>query len=176
MIHEHTLSILVRNKAGVLTKIAGVFYRRGYNISTLTVGKMHTPDVSKILISVPVDDRDVELLRRQIENFVNVQQVRLLDRTQSIMLEVCLTRVGYRSPEERREIMTSANPYRPRLVAIDDTSITLMITESPIVVNDFVGIMSKHEILDVSRTGMTAMGPEMPPIERETQASIPGAF
>jgi acetolactate synthase-1/3 small subunit len=69
----HTLAILVRNRPGVLTKIAGMFYRRNYNIKAITAGKMHIGDVSKIVITVPMDDRDIELLRRQIENLVDVE-------------------------------------------------------------------------------------------------------
>ena len=168
MNRQHTLSILVRNKPGVLTKIAGTFYRRDYNIQTLTVAKMHIPDVSKILISVPADDRDVELLRRQIEGMVDVKSAKLLDRNQCIMMEVCLIRLAYNSPEERRKIMISAQPYQPRIRRIGDRSLTLEISESPEIVDDFVEIMNQHHIFDMSRTGMTALGPNLPQVERPT--------
>ena len=168
MNREHTLSIMVRNKPGVLTKIAGMFYRRDYNIKTLTVGKMHLEGLSKIQISVPVDDRDVELFRRQIENMADVQWVRLLNRNQSLMMEVCLMRLAYSSPTERREIMASAQPYQPRIRRIGDRSITLEIAESPEIVDDFVEIMSRHNIFDMSRSGMTALGPGLPPERRDT--------
>ncbi|MCP4606533.1 MAG: acetolactate synthase small subunit [Proteobacteria bacterium] len=167
---EHTLSIMVRNKPGVLTKIAGMFYRRDYNIQTLTVGKMHTAGLSKILISVPVDDRDIELLRRQIENLVDVKWAHLMDRNQSIMMEVCLIRFAYDTPDERRQIMASAQPYQPRIRRIGDRSITLEIAESPEIVDDFVEIMNQYKVFDMSRTGMTCLGPDLPPIKRETRA------
>ncbi len=169
MNREHTLSIMVRNNAGVLTKIAGLFYRRDYNIQTLTVGKMHVPGLSKILISVPVDDRDVEVLRRQIENLVDVQWVRLLNRNQSLMMEVCLIRLAYDSPAQRRDIMATAQPYQPRIRRIGDRSITLEISESPEIVDDFIDVMGEHDIFDVSRTGMTALGPGLPPVKRDAQ-------
>ncbi len=172
MRREHTLSIMVRNKPGVLTKIAGMFYRRNYNISALTVGKMHIQGLSKILISVPVDDRDVELLRRQIENMVDVQWAKLLDRNQSILIEVCLIRIAYDSSEERREIMANSHPYRPRIRRVSDRSITLEIAENPDIVDDFVEVMSQHEIFDISRTGMTALGPGLPPIKRSDKEEI----
>jgi acetolactate synthase-1/3 small subunit len=165
---EHTLSILVRNKPGVLTKIAGMFYRRDYNIKTLTVGKMHIPGLSKIQISVPVDSRDIELLRRQIENMADVQWARLLNRNHSIMMEVCLMRLAYSSPAERRQIMASAQPYAPRIRRIGDRSITLEIAESPEIVDDFVEVMRKHNIFDMSRSGMTALGPGLPPEKRDS--------
>ena len=168
----HTLSIMVRNKSGVLTKIAGMFYRRDYNIKTLTVGKMHVDGLSKILISVPVDDRDVELLRRQIENLPDVQWARLLDRDQTIMMEVCLMRLAYSSPKERRGILASAQPYQPRIRKVGDRSITLEISESPEIVDDFVEVMSAHTIFDMSRSGMTALGPGMPPKRRDVHAEV----
>ncbi|MBI4510295.1 MAG: acetolactate synthase small subunit [Deltaproteobacteria bacterium] len=160
-VREHTLSILVRNEPGVLSKIAGMFYRRGHNIETLTVGKTHQPGLSKIVISVPTDDRTIEHLRRQIENLVDVEKATLVERNQSILMEVCLLRVAYKNPSERMEIMASAQPYRPQLVGIDDHSLTLQIAERPILVDDFVSTMRRHEVLDVSRTGMTAIGPPM---------------
>ena len=169
MSREHTLSIMVRNKPGVLTKIAGMFYRRDYNIKTLTVGKMHIPGLSKIQISVPVDKRDVELLRRQIENMADVQWARLLNRNHTIMMEVCLMRLAYSSPAERRQIMASAQPYSPRIRRIGDRSITLEIAESPEIVDDFVEVMSKHNIFDMSRSGMTALGPGLPPEKRDSE-------
>jgi acetolactate synthase-1/3 small subunit len=172
MTRSHTLSILVRNKPGVLTKIAGMFYRRHYNIQDLTVGKMHTDDVSKIVISVPVDQRDIELLRREIENMVDVQRARLLDRNQSILMEVCLMRLAYDTPDERRAIMADAQPYQPTIRRIGDHSITLMVSEDPDIVEDFVQVMNKHDIFDISRTGMTALGPDLPPTKRDVP-SIP---
>ena len=167
MQREHTLSIMVRNKPGVLTKIAGMFYRRDYNIKTLTVGKMHVDGLSKIQISVPVDKRDIELLRRQIENLADVQWARLLDRNQSIMMEVCLMRLAYSSAQERRQIMAGAQPFGPRIRKITDRSITLEIAESPELVDDFVEVMSVHNIFDMSRSGMTALGPGLPPGRRD---------
>ena len=174
MSRAHTLSIMVRNKSGVLTKIAGMFYRRNYNIQTLTVGKMHTSELSKIIISVPVDDRDVELLRRQIENLVDVKWAHLLNRDQSIMMEVCLIRMAYRSPLERRKIMASAQLFQPRIRRIGERSITLEIAEDPEIVNDFIEVMSEHEIFDISRTGFTALGPELPPMRRDDPANANG--
>lgn len=163
----HTLSILVRNEPGVLTKIAGTFYRRGFNIETLTVGKTHIAGLSKILISVPGDPREIEFLRRQIENLVDVHQASLLDSPRSILMEVCLIRIAYDSPAERRDIMTNAQPYLPRIVAIDDQAMTLEIAERPVLVDDFVTTMTRHRILDVSRTGMTALGPPQAPVVSE---------
>ena len=161
---EHTFSILVQNEAGALTKIAQLFYRRGYNIETLTVGKTHRPGLSKILVSVPVDDRDVELLRRQLSNLQDVVRAEFLDRQRCIRTEVCLIRLTTRSLEERTRIMGSAHPYRPRLRAIDERSIYLEVSDTPEMIDDFMITMGQYEILDVARTGMTALGPSL---ERE---------
>ena len=159
MNREHVLSIMVKNTPGVLTKIAGMFYRRGHNIKTLTVGKMHIPGLSKLIISLPMDDADVELLRRQIENLVDVKHALLLNVNQSIMIETCLVRIECESPDLRDEIMQASNPYRPRICGVDGHSIVLEIAETMDMIDDFVATMSRFNIIDVSRTGMTALGP-----------------
>lgn len=165
---EHTLAILVRNTPGVLTKIASVFYRHNYNIESLTVGKMPDNGLSKIIISLPVDDRDIELLRRQIENLVDVQYAQLLDRNQSTVLEVCLMRLIYHNARERRGIMATAEPYQPRIRQVSNVSITLEVSETPELIDDFVSAMKgQYEIVDISRSGMTAMGPGLPPLKRD---------
>ena len=171
MKREHTLTIMVRNQPGVLTKITSVFYRHNYNIESLTVGKMDQNGLSKIIISLPVDDRDIELVRRQIENLVDIQWARLLDRNQATMLEVCLLRLIYDSPLERRGIMATAEPYQPRIRQVSERAITLEVSETPEIVDDFVSAMrAQYQIFDISRSGMTAMGPGLPPIKRDTEA------
>lgn len=159
MNREHVLSIMVRNTPGVLTKIAGMFYRRGHNIKTLTVGKMHQTGLSKLIISLPMEDADVELLRKQIENLVDVQSAKLLNRNQSIMIETCLIRIACETPDKREEIMQTANPYRPRICGVDGHSIVLEVADQMEMVDDFVNTMGRFDIVDVSRTGMTALGP-----------------
>ena len=172
MTREHTLSIMVRNQPGVLTKISSVFYRHNYNIESLTVGKMDQNGLSKIIISLPVDDRDIELVRRQIEKLVDIQWARLIDRSQATMLEVCLLRLVYDSPLERRGIMATAEPYQPRIRQVSDRSITLEVSETPEIVDDFVSAMgAQYQIFDISRSGMTAMGPGLPPTTRNSDAS-----
>jgi acetolactate synthase-1/3 small subunit len=159
---QHILSIIVRNRSGVLTKIAGMFYRRDCNIETLTVGKTHFKGLSKIVITVPMDPEDLELLRRQIDNLVDVYEVRLLDGQRSIQMEMCLIRFSYASPAQRLEIMAAANPYRPRIRGTAGGSVTLEIAERPEIVDDFVAVMSRFSIEGISRTGMTALGPSAP--------------
>jgi acetolactate synthase-1/3 small subunit len=173
---EHTLSILVHNRPGVLTKIAGIFYRHDYNIESLTVGKMPEAGVSKILISVPEDHRDIELLRRQIENLVDIKCASLLDRSRSVMTEVCLMQLAYDSQTERREIMRSAGPYAPRICGVGDGVITLEISELPEVVDDFVEAMGQFRVVDTSRSGMTALGPDLPENTRETSTGVGDPF
>ncbi len=158
MSRARTLSITVRNQPGVLTKIAGMFYRRDCNIETLTVGKTHIDGLSKIVISVSMTPDDLELLRRQIENLVDVERATVLDDRRSIEMEMCLIRVGYSAPADRLDILASARPYQPRVRGGDATSVTLEVADRTDVIDDFVAVMGRYRILDVSRTGMTALG------------------
>ena len=162
MIREHTLSITVRNRPGVMTKIAGMFYRRDFNIETLTVGKTHIDGVSKIVITVPSRSDELLLLQRQIENLVDVYEVRLLDGRHAIKMEMCLIGLACDSPEERLQIMATAQPYRPRIRGTGSGTVTLEVADEPGIIDDFVAVMGRHRIVAVSRTGMTAIGPGDP--------------
>ncbi|MDJ0763294.1 MAG: acetolactate synthase small subunit [Myxococcota bacterium] len=167
MKREHTLSIMVRNQPGVLTKIAGIFYRQDYNIESITVGKTQFPGISKIVISLPVDERNIELLLRQIENLVDIQGAKLLDQDQSIMMEICLICLAYDNTRERREIMDTAKSFQPLIRQMSARSITIEVTKQPDLIDMFVDDMKKYQILDVSRSGMTALGPVLPLAEQD---------
>lgn len=164
---EHTLAILVANQPGALTKIAGTFFRRGYNIETMTVYKTHIKDLTKILISGQAEDRDAEHLRRQIENMVDVQEARLLDRSQSITSEMCLVQLGFETDAERREIITVAAPYGAKIKNVNGKSIILEMVSTPDIVDDFVSMLCQYNMMDISRTGMTMIGPSLPPMQRD---------
>jgi acetolactate synthase small subunit len=88
------------------------------------------------------------------------------------MMEVCLMRLAYNSPRERRQILASAQPYQPRIRKVGDRTITLEISESPEIVDDFVTVMSAHTIFDMSRSGMTALGPGIPPKRRDSHTEV----
>lgn len=159
---QHTISILVRNVPGVLSKISGVVFRSGHNIETLTVGKTAEPGVSKIVISVPADRRTAMQVRKQLADMMDVIEASVLDGSRSLRQEVCMIRVGFESNPERMAIMAEAQPYRPQIRGVDDESIILEVADVPGLLDDFVARMKGHRILDVSRTGMTALGPALP--------------
>lgn len=164
MKQNHTLSILVGNQPGAAVKISGMFYRRGYNIETMTVYKTHIKGLTKIIISGQASDRDAEHLRRQIENMVEVSEARLLDRALSLSREMCLVQMEFASEGEREEITTAASPYHFKLRAVTPTSIILEIVASPDIVDDFVAVMGRYKMVEVSRTGMTVIGPNLPTV------------
>ncbi|MBI4918242.1 MAG: acetolactate synthase small subunit [Acidobacteria bacterium] len=166
---DHTLSVLVRNQPGALAKIAGMFHRRGYNIETVAVYKSHIEGMTKILISGQAHDRDAELLRRQVENMVDVREARLLDRGQSFTLEMCLVRMGFDSEAERAEVMAAAAPYKPNLRAENGRSVILEVAGSSETVDEFVRMAGRFKMMDVSRTGMTVLGPHLPTTKQDDE-------
>ncbi len=171
---EHTLSVLVANHPGALTKIAGMFYRRAYNIETITVYKTHIENLTKIIINGQASDRDAEILRRQIENMVDVYEAQLLDRSQSLVTEMCLVRLGFEDMSEREAIMTTAAPYAPKIRGIEKDGIILEVVAEPSIVDDFVKIMAGLNLLDVSRTGMTVIGPTLKKAGNDKSVEING--
>ena len=91
--HEHTLSVLVENKPGVLARVAGLFSRRGFNIDSLAVGQTEHPDVSRMTIVVNVDELPLEQVTKQLNKLVNVLKIVELDPAQSVQRELLLVKV-----------------------------------------------------------------------------------
>ena len=167
MKQNHTLSILVGNQPGAATKISGMFYRRGYNIETMTVYKTHILGLTKMIISGQASDRDAEHLRRQIENMVEVSEARLLDRSLTLSREMCLVQMEFDSDIEREAITRAASPYPFKIRAINGGSIILEVVAAPDIVDDFVSTMARYNMADISRTGMTVIGPNLPTVHDE---------
>jgi acetolactate synthase-1/3 small subunit len=162
---EHTLSIRVQNVPGVLARIAGALSESGHNIETLTVGKTHRPGISKIVLSVPAGRPEMDRLCARINDMAEVVSAELLDRPRSLLQEVCLLRIGFVTNEARMRIMAAAQPYRPIVRGVDERSVLLEVADVPGLLDDFVARMSEFEILDTSRTGMTALGPRLAPLD-----------
>jgi acetolactate synthase-1/3 small subunit len=156
------LSVLVQNAPGVLSKIAGLFYRTGLNIETLTVGKTHEVGISKIVLSVPTDHAGVEELRAKIAALSDVRSASILDESRCLIQEVLLVRVGFDSREQRMAIMAIAQPYHTKLRSVLSDEMTLEVADVPGILDDFVAHLAEFRILEVSRTGMTAVGPALP--------------
>ncbi|HEY9653605.1 MAG TPA: acetolactate synthase small subunit, partial [Coleofasciculaceae cyanobacterium] len=119
---KHTLSVLVEDEAGVLTRIAGLFARRGFNIESLAVGPAEQVGISRITMVVPGDDRTIEQLTKQLYKLINVLKVQDITTTPCVERELMLIKVNGTS-STRSEIIELAQVFRARVVDIAEDSL-----------------------------------------------------
>lgn len=152
---KHTLSVLVEDEAGVLTRIAGLFARRGFNIESLAVGEAEQ-GVSRITMVVPGDDRVIEQLTKQLYKLVNVLKVQDITEIPCVERELMLLKVNATS-SNRAEIVEIAQIFRARVVDVAEDSLTLEVVGDPGKMVAIVQVLQKFGLREVARTGKIAL-------------------
>lgn len=153
---KFTLSMLVANKHGVLTRIAGLFAKRAYNIDNLSVGKTDNPTISRMTIVTECDDNLIEQIIRQLEKLIDVKSIKLMDKSQSVMRELMLIKVKMQE-KINTEILEVINVFRAKVIDMTPESIIVEITGQDEKLNAFIQYMDKYGIMELSRTGLTAL-------------------
>jgi acetolactate synthase-1/3 small subunit len=156
LIMRHTISVLVENKFGALTRIAGLFSGRGYNIDTLNVGPTHEPSVSRMTIVTRGDDATVNQIVKQLEKLVDVIEVLDFREGEYVDRELVLVKVGVNS-ETRAEVMQITDIFRAKIVDVQPASVTIEITGNESKVEKFLDLMKTFGIAQLTRTGKVAM-------------------
>ncbi|MDR2796655.1 MAG: acetolactate synthase small subunit [Spirochaetaceae bacterium] len=162
MVKMHVLSVLVENRAGTLSRVAGLFSRRGFNIDSLTVGETEGKDVSRMTIAVFGDDAVLEQIVKQLEKLVDVISIRRLDDESSIKREIMLIKV--KSNEQNRSaIVEVAAIFRSRVIDISASTITIEATGSFGKLDGLLQLLRPYGILELARTGLVALerGPKV---------------
>jgi len=155
-IMRHTISILVENKFGALTRVAGMFSGRGYNIDTLNVGPTHDPTVSRMTIVTRGDDATVEQIIKQLNKLVDVLKVVDVSDGEFIDRELVLVKVGV-TAESRAEVIQITDIFRAKIVDVQAKSLTIEITGNESKVEKFLELMKNFGVLDLTRTGRIAL-------------------
>ncbi|MEO1145662.1 MAG: acetolactate synthase small subunit [Cyanobacteria bacterium J06638_20] len=153
---KHTLSVLVEDEAGVLTRIAGLFARRGFNIESLAVGPAEQNGIARITMVVPGDDRDIEQLTKQLYKLINVLKVQDITEVPCVERELMLMKVNATS-STRTEIIELAQIFRARVVDVGDDSLTLEVVGDPGKMVAIVQRLSRFGIREIARTGKVAL-------------------
>ncbi len=153
---RHTISVLVENKFGVLTRVTGLFSGRGYNIDTLNVGPTHDPTLSRMTIVTRGDNATVEQICKQLNKLVNVVKVIDYGTDKYIDRELVLVKVGSDS-KNRAEVAQMAELFRAKVVDVQLKSVTIEITGSEGKIEKFLMLMKGFGILDLTRTGQVAL-------------------
>ncbi len=153
---RHTISVLVENKFGVLTRVAGLFSGRGYNIDTLNVGPTHDPKMSRMTIVTRGDDATVEQIVKQLNKLVNVLEVQDFRDAEYVDRELVLVKVKVDS-KTRAEVMQIADIFRAKIVDVQAQSLTVEITGNESKVEKFLELMSNFGVVAITRTGKVAL-------------------
>jgi acetolactate synthase-1/3 small subunit len=153
---KHTLSVLVEDEAGVLTRIAGLFARRGFNIESLAVGPAEKMGISRITMVVPGDDNDIEQLTKQLYKLINVLKVQDITQTPCVERELMLVKVNA-TASNRAEVIELAQVFRARIVDISEETVTIEVVGDPGKMVAIIQMLNKFGIREVSRTGKIAL-------------------
>src|SRR4051812_14136137 len=153
---RHTISILVENKFGVLTRIAGLFSGRGYNIDTLNVAPTQDADTSRMTVVTRGDDATLEQIVKQLKKLVDVIEVQDFREGEFVDRELVLVKVRVDS-KSRAEVMQITDIFRAKIEDVQPKSLTVEITGNESKVEKFLQLMTTFGIVELTRTGKVAM-------------------
>jgi acetolactate synthase-1/3 small subunit len=153
---RHTISILVENKFGVLTRVAGMFSGRGFNIDTLNVGPTLDASASRMTIVVRGDDKVLEQVTKQLEKLVDVIDVQDFRDEEYVDRELVLLRVNATS-KTRAEVMQICDIFRAKIIDVQHEKLAIEVTGTENKINKFLSLMESFGISDVTRTGKIAL-------------------
>lgn len=150
------IALLVNNHFGVLTRVTGLFSRRGYNIASLSVGETAEPDTSRITIETRADGPAVRQIVRQLEKLEDVKTVSLLPGAETISRELLLVKLLV-PPARHRTLIEALRRFDCRVPYDVEGRLVLEFSGSPVKCAEFLGLLSDHTILELCRTGITAV-------------------
>lgn len=153
---KHTLSVLVEDEAGVLTRIAGLFARRGFNIESLAVGPAEQMGVSRITMVIPGDDRSIEQLTKQLYKLINVLKVQDVTEVPCVERELMLLKVNA-TPASRPEIIDLVQIFRAKVVDVSEDSLTIEVAGDPGKMVAIAQMLNRFGIREIARTGKIAL-------------------
>ncbi|MFB6284503.1 MAG: acetolactate synthase small subunit [Halobacteria archaeon] len=153
---NYVLSVLVENRPGVLSRVAGLFTRRDFNIESLAVGKTENPDYSRMTIAVSGDDKTVEQVKKQLNTLIPVIKVTDLSEDESVDRELTLIKVSS-TPETRNEIMQIADTFRAKIVDVGKTSMVVEVTGDADKVEALQDMLREFGIKEMVRTGTVSL-------------------
>jgi len=153
---RHTISLLLENKFGALTRVAGLFSGRGYNIDTLNVGPTHDPKTSRMTIVTRGDDATVEQIVKQLNKLVDVIEVTDFRDGEYVDRELVLVRIKT-GKDNRAEVAQLTELFRAKVVDVQPASLTIEITGGESKIEKFLALMRDFGILEITRTGKVAL-------------------
>jgi acetolactate synthase-1/3 small subunit len=152
----HTISVLVEDRPGVLTRVAGLFAARGFNIESLAVGHTETPGMSRMTVVVNVETKPLEQVTKQLNKLVNVIKILEHDPGSAVERELMLVKVRA-AGENRQRVMEIASVFRVNVVDVTHSTLTLEATGKPEKLEALLELVEDFGIVELSRTGTIAL-------------------
>lgn len=153
---RHIISVLVENKSGVLTRVAGLFSGRGFNIDSLAVGQTHDPSISRMTIVVNGKDNPIEQLEKQLNKLIDVIKVQDLTQGNYVDSELVIVKVNA-NDKNRSELLQVVDIFKANIIDIAPSFLTIEFCGADKKVNSFLDMLKPFGIKEVSRTGKIAL-------------------
>jgi acetolactate synthase-1/3 small subunit len=153
---KHTLSVLVEDESGVLTRIAGLFARRGFNIESLAVGQAEQPGISRITMVVDGDQRTIEQITKHLYKLINVLKVQDITSLPSVERELMLLKVNTKN-KNRADILEIVNIFRAKVVDLSENFLIIEVTGDPGKMAAMEQLLYKFGIVEIARTGKISL-------------------
>lgn len=149
-------SLWVDNNPGVLSRISGLFSRRGYSIDSISAGTTADPRFTRITVVASGDEQILEQIEKQVRKLVDVREIKLLHDNDSVCRELIMIKVSANA-KQRAEIISIAEIFRAKIVDVEKDSVIIELTGTQSKLEGFLNLMDGFEILEVARTGITAL-------------------
>jgi len=153
----HTLAVLVLNRPGVLSRVSGLFSRRGFNIESLSVGTCEEPDLSRMTLVVFGDDRQVEQVIKQLNKLIDVVKVSDITENETVDRELALIKVTAEAGSIRAEVMQIADIFRAQIVDVGSKSVVLEVTGGSTKIDALESLLRQYGVKELVRTGKISM-------------------
>jgi len=153
------IAALVENKPGVLHSVANMFRRRDFNIESITVGHTEQKGLSRMTITVSGDDKTLEQVVKQMNKLIDVVKVASLEPENIVTRELALVKVNAPDSKTRSDIINCVEVFRGRVVDVSPDTLAIEITGTPDKIDAFLNLMKTYGIMELARTGLTALSP-----------------
>lgn len=153
---EKVFSLIVDNTSGVLSRIAGLFSRRGYNIESITAGVTADPRFTRITIVTTGDDDILEQIEKQVDKLVDVRHIKCLEPDCSVYRELAMIKVRANAAD-RTALVTMADIFRANIIDVASDSLIIELTGTKSKIEAFINLLSDYEILEIARTGIAGL-------------------
>lgn len=154
---KKVFQLLVDNTSGVLSRISGLFSRRGYNIESITAGGTADPRYTRITIVTSGDDEILDQIEKQVAKLVDVRDIKVLEPDASVFRELVMIKVKV-DADNRQSVISIVDIFRAKVVDVAPDCLTVEITGNQSKIEAFINMLDGYEILELARTGITGLG------------------